>query len=334
MSKAAQARTWLVVPQLNTILKFAILVLLALAVALPNRIVEAQSFPDPFAPVFCYGLTGKHSAIDAYGGYLWGYSDIRFYDGDNYLTAPGRKEILWNNPVFGAQFETFPMRDLAIRGQAWINWPREEYRSDFLFSRNFTAGAAGPRIARSWDSKALVGGIGASLVYHLGMGGTPYTSGVVLGYRYNRFNFGSQAFSPPGGDFQDKLRIHIPHLGVYYAHGNLLSSVMRFDLLASPVTLALYNSERRVEPNGPTPGSVMTIDGHSFLGAWYEALFQWSWKATNDLLLGFRVKYNYLELSGAAKIDTDYGTRFTSTAFSMDSRHHFCTLSLSASYTF
>ena len=186
-------------------------------------------------------------------------------------------------------------------------------------------------------------GAGASVVYHLGLGGTPYTSGVIAGYRYNYYDSGSQAVSPQGGDFQDRLDVHIPYVGVYYAHGKLLGSVMRFEFSASPVTLALYKGERRVEavpPSPPSRASVAEIDGHSYFGAWYEALYQWSWQATSDILLGLRVKYNYFELSGAGKIDTYYPNpppnpvEFTSTAFSMDSRHHFCTLSVAVSYAF
>jgi hypothetical protein len=76
----------------------------------------------------------KKSLIEARTGYLWGINEIRFRDGDNDIIPPGKKELNVNGVIFGLQGETFVMRDLAVRAQAWINIP-QALRSDFLLDR-------------------------------------------------------------------------------------------------------------------------------------------------------------------------------------------------------
>ena len=87
--------------------------------------------------------------IEARTGYLWGFNEILFRDGDNYLIPPGKQELGLDSMIFGLQGETFASEDLAVRAQAWINIPHEN-RSDFFPNRSLN----GPYFGwLGWDSQ-------------------------------------------------------------------------------------------------------------------------------------------------------------------------------------
>lgn len=254
----------------------------------------------------------KKSLIEARTGYLWGINELRFRDGDNPNIAPGKKELRVDGPIFGLQGETFAMKDLAVRAQAWINIP-QSMRSDFLLDQT----------RRSWDTRAQFFEADASIIYHFGLG-MPYTAGLAAGYRFDNFDYKSTLVVSPGGSFHDHIHVHIPYLGIYYAHSGFVGSVVRLDILASPFTLS------RVDGAQDLAGSITQVNGTSLTGWWFESFFGWSRPVGRSAFLGAFAKYNYLGLSGGATLQR--GDK--STSFSMDSWHHLFVTGLTATYTF
>lgn len=281
-------------------------------VALPAAISAAEYMPYPAPPHMFYQAPQKKSLIEARAGYVWGVNEIRFRDGDNAIIAPGKKELNVNGLIFGLQGETFAMKDLAVRAQAWINIP-QELRSDFLLDRT----------RRSWDTRAQFFEADLSIIYHLGLGGMPYTAGLTAGYRFDNFDYKSTLVAG-AGTFNDHIHVHIPYLGIYYAHSNFVGSVVRLDVLSSFFTLA------RVDAAQDLAGSITQIDGQSLTGFWFESFFGWSRPIGRSAFLGAFAKYNYLGLSGGATVERDN----SSTRFSMDSWHHLFMAGLTATYTF
>ncbi|MFZ5867291.1 MAG: hypothetical protein ACOYXY_15510 [Thermodesulfobacteriota bacterium] len=271
------------------------------------------TFQPSCPPSFCYGMSQKRSMVEGRFGYFWGWHEIRLREGDNELIPPSKKEVTLSSPIFSAQAETFPMKDLAVRVQGWLNVP-QTHRNEVWFDRRWTA----------WDTRSRYLAADLSAVYHFGMGGMPYTAGLVGGYRFYDFDYTSQAVTGPAGDFQDHLSVHVPYVGVYYAHSQFIGSVVRLDILAAPITLARYRSDRSLS------NSMFHIDGHAVTGFWFESLFEWLLPLTENALAGVFAQYNYLELSGGATVEADG----RSTRFSMDSRHNLIVLGLSATYTF
>ena len=288
---------------------FAIIML----VALPAAISAAEFMPYPVPPPMFSHVPQKKSLIEARAGYLWGINEIRFRDGDNAIIAPGKKDLNVSGVIFGLQGETFVMTDLAVRAQAWINIP-QALRSDFLLDRT----------SRSWDTRAQFFEADLSVIYHLGLGGMPYTAGLTAGYRFDNFDYKSANVAVPGGSFHDHVHVHIPYLGIYYAHSNFVGSVVRLDVLASPFTIS------RLDGAQDLAGSITQVDGHSLTGFWFESFFGWSKPIGQSAFLGAFAKYNYLGLSGGATVERDN----SSTRFSMDSWHHLFVSGLTATYTF
>ncbi|MEJ2718692.1 MAG: hypothetical protein P8182_16435 [Deltaproteobacteria bacterium] len=267
-------------------------------------------FRDPFPSG---AATGQSSIVEGRFGYLWGFDEIWFRDGDNSLIGPAKQEVTLNSLAFGLYGETFLLSDLTARVQAWINVPNE-WRNDFLFDG----------VERAWDSRTRYLGVDLSIAYFFGLGGPPYRAGLVAGYRYNDFDYRSHLVSLEAGSFNDHLQVHIPYLGISYAHSRFMGSVVRLDILASWLTLCRLDGERDLE------GEAMQIDGHSVTGFWCEALFAWSFPLTENALAGLFVKYNYLELSGGATVKLG----LSETRFSMDSRSHLILTGLTVSYAF
>jgi hypothetical protein len=288
---------------------FAIIML----VALPAAISAAEFMPYPVPPPMFSHVPQKKSLIEARAGYLWGVNEIRFRDGDNAIIAPGKQELNVNGVIFGLQGETFAMKDLAVRAQAWINIP-QALRSDFLLDRTRS----------SWDTRAQFFEADLSVIYHLGLGGMPYTAGLTAGYRFDNFDYKSANVAVPGGSFHDHMHVHIPYLGIYYAHSNFVGSVVRLDILASPFTIS------RLDGAQDLAGSITQIDGQSLTGFWFESFFGWSRPIGQSAFLGAFAKYNYLGLSGGATVERDN----SSTRFSMDSWHHLFMAGLTATYPF
>ncbi len=270
----------------------------------------------PSGPSY-HGESPKQSMIGARTGYLWGVNEIRLRDGDNANLAPQRRDLNLQSLVFGAQGETFAMSDLAVRAQAWLNVPAEN-RSDFYLDGTL----------RTWKTSAQYLGADLAAIYHLGLGGMPYAAGLVAGYRYNNFDYTSQPVENPYSTFDDHLHIHIPYLGVYYAHTHFVGSVVRLDVLASPFTLSRYDAEQH------TGANVRSIDGHAITGAWFESHFQWARPVGKSALLGVFVTYNFLELSGGATVRSTAAGAAQATRFSLDSRLNLVLIGLSLTYAF
>jgi hypothetical protein len=255
--------------------------------------------------------------IEARTGYLWGFNEILFRDGDNYLIPPGKQEISLDSMIFGLQGETFATEDLAVRAQAWINIPHEN-RSDFFFDRT----------ALGWDSQVRYVQADLAAIYHIGLRGMPYAAGLVAGARYNNFDSFSKRVSSPTGTFRDHLHIYIPYTGVYYAHNDFLGTVMRLDVFFSPFTFSQLDAEETLA------GTVTQIDGHSLTGYWFETLFEWSAPVGDSVLLGALAKYNYLVLSGGATLNRNVSSTPYSTRFSMDSWSHLFVVGFGLTYMF
>ncbi len=242
------------------ILNFPVTVVLVIVVllAFSEAVPAAEFVPYPGPPPMFTHEPSKKSLIEGRFGYLWGENEIRFRDGDNDNIAPGKKELNVNGLIFGLQGETFLMDDLAVRAQAWINVP-QSLRSDFLLE--------GTR--QSWDTRAQFFEADLAAIYRIGLGGTPYAAGLTVGYRFENFDYKS-ALVASTGSFHDHIHVHIPYLGIYYAHSHFVGSVVRLDILASPLTLA------QVDAAQDLAGSITTIDGQSVTGFWFESFFGWS----------------------------------------------------------
>lgn len=288
------------------------LIVFVLLSSVPTR---AQA-PFPRGPYHYppHSAQEKRSLLEARGAYMWAFNEIWLRDGDNPNIRPARKEVTLNSPAFGIYGETFFMSDLAGRIQAWINVPIDQ-RNDFIFDG----------LALAWDTQARYVAADLSVVYHFGLGGTPYQAGIVGGYRYNDFDYRSVRNANPAGTFRDHMSVHIPYLGVHYAHRGFVGGLVRLDLIWSPLTLARYEG---IENRLQTP--LKQIVGTSITGFWFDSYLGWSTPVGEKILAGVFAQYSYLELSGGAKVEAGV----SSTRFSMDSRHHLIFSGLTLSYAF
>jgi hypothetical protein len=298
------------------------LTITALMLLLPTILTAQGYYPPKVQPHFSKDQGPKNSLLEAGFGYSFGFNKILLRDGDNANFAPIKKEIGLDSLAFAVQGETFVTSDLSVRIQGWINVP-EKIRSDFvLYPPSPATNLATATTA--WDTSAryIEGDLSAS--YFFGLHGMPYAAGLTVGYRYNDLNYESVQVSAPSGTFYDHFQVHIPYLGVYYAHTGLIGSVVRLDLLISPITLARLDSNRL---QVPLP---VQIDGHAVTGFWFESFFDWSVPVSNGAFLGAFAKYNYLELNGGATMMN----AVQSTRFSMDSRKHLFITGINLSYRF
>lgn len=292
-------------------------VIAVLAIALVLLFTAAVPAAGPFfgtGPVhLSKQKTEKSTLVEARLGYLWGMNEIWLRDGDNGNIAPAKKEMTLNSPALGLLVETFVRKDLAIRVQGWANYPVQQ-RNDFFFDGTATA----------WDTDARHFSVDLAAIYHLCLSPMPYTAGLIGGYRYYNFDYPSDSVAAHLGTFHDHIQVHVPHVGVYYAHSRFLGSVVRFDFLASPVALSVIESQRA---RGATS---MNIEGHALTGIFLETYFAWARPVAEDIFLGLFGRYNYLELSGGATAKRGPA----STRFSLDSRHHLFLTGITVGYTF
>ncbi|MBI5251536.1 MAG: hypothetical protein HY912_18760 [Desulfomonile tiedjei] len=251
--------------------------------------------------------------LEARAGYLWGFNEIRFRDGDNANIPPTVQEVGLDSIIFGLQGETFATEDLAVRAQAWMNVPQDS-RSDFILDRR----------ALGWDTQARYVQADLAAIYHIGLRGMPYAAGLVAGARYNNFDYMSKRVGAPGGTFNDHMHVYIPYTGVYYAHNEFLGSVVRLDVFFSPFTFS------RLDASQNLANTSMQVDGHSLTGCWFETLFEWSASVGESALIGAVAKYDYLVLSGGATLNQ----AGASTRFSMDSWHSLLVVGLGFTYMF
>jgi hypothetical protein len=262
--------------------------------------------------------SNRESLIEARLGYLWGYNEIRFRDGNNALIPPGKIVVQLDGPVVGLMAGT-ASSDFGVRAQAWVNVP-QELRTDFYLNG----------LQQAWDTLPQYIEADVSLIYQLGLRGIPYTAGLVGGYRYDQFHYDSRRGPTPAGSYQNHFHVQIPYLGIYYAHNNLLGSAVRLDVLASPITLA------RIDGKEFADGFQLRSDGTSFMGQMYELVFEFSRKVSDNVLLGAFVKGYYLELDAGATVTKSPPPNLSAvqTAFSLDSRHSIIILGLSGDYSF
>ncbi len=296
----------------------------ALILLLPT-ITAAQSYnPVMGRSSFFHDHSPKNSSLELGLGYSFGFNWILFRDGDNANFLPTKKEIPLDSLAFGLQGHTFLTSDLAVGTQGWINIP-EKIRSTFVLYPATPIVESGLATATtSWDTSARYIEADLSASYFFGLHGMPYAAGLTAGYRFTDLSYDSVQVSAPSGTFYDHFQVHIPYLGVYYGHTELIGSTFRLDLLMSPITLARLDSNRL---QVPLP---VQIDGHSVTGFWFESLFEFSVPVSGEAFVGAFAKYNYLELNGGATMMN----AVQSTRFSMDSRKHLFITGLNLSYRF
>ncbi len=295
------------------------LCIIALMLFLP-AITAAQSYnPVMGRSSFFHDQAPKNSCLELGFGYSFGFNWILFRDGDNANFQPTKKEIPLDSLAFGLQGQTFLTSDLAVRAQGWINVP-EKIRSSFVL---YPATPTVPATT-SWDTSARYIEADLSASYFFGLHGMPYAAGLTAGYRFTDLSYDSVQVSAPSGTFYDHFQVHIPYLGVYYGHTELIGSTFRLDLLMSPITLARLNSNRL---QIPLP---VQIDGNAVTGFWFESLFEFSVPISDGVFIGAFAKYNYLELNGGATMTN----AVQSTSFSMDSRKNLFITGLNFSYRF
>ncbi|MFC1836558.1 hypothetical protein ACFL2Q_17840 [Thermodesulfobacteriota bacterium] len=278
-----------------------------------HNALAMEAFGNTYAPAPCNGMPGKTALIEARSGYLWGANEVCLRDGDNYNVPPMKTNVDLAGLIVGLQGEKFLLKDLAVRGQGWLNVP-DQTSEDFFFNSS----------RRISDVNVRYIGVDLSLIYHFGIGGAPYSAGMVAGYRFNNFDQRSDGSVDGGSLSNDSAYLHVPYLGMYYADGQFVGTVVRLDILASPVVLA------RVDAKRDFLGTPMRIDGHSILGMWIECFFGWSIPLSDDALVGVFARYNFIELSGGATAVTGGA----STRFSMDTRGHLLDSGISITYTF
>ena len=272
--------------------------------------------PPPAYPQVNGMLTRKSSLVEVRPGYLWGFSELRLRDGDNDNIPPGRRNVDLHSPILELTGEHFFTRDFAVRGQAWANAP-STHRNEFLLNA-----------ARAWDTKGQYVGADLAAIYHFGLGRMPYTGGVMAGYRLNYLDLNGYSVTDTSDTFDEETLVHVPYVGVYYAHSELLGTVTRLDIVASPLTLA------QVDVRRPNSVEFTEVDGHSITGIWFESLFQMALPVTDSALVGMCARYNYLELHGGATVSNTAVVGSPTTHFSMDYRFHLLTVGITATYTF
>ncbi len=289
-----------------------------------QKLNPPQSYnPLTWQSAFFHDCSSKQSSLQLEFGYSFGFNWILFRDGDNANFSPSKKDIPLDSLAVGLQGQTFLTDDLAVRAQGWINIP-QKLRSDFvLYPATPTVTPGLTPTTTSWDTSArcIEGDLAAS--YFFGLHGMPYAAALTAGYRYIDLSYDSVQVAAPSGTFQDHFQVHIPYLGVYYGHTELVGSTFRLDILASPITLARLDSNRL---QIPLP---VQISGSSVTGFWFETLFEFS-VPISGAFVGTFVKYNYLGLNGGATMSD--GVK--STRFSMDSRKHLFITGLNFTYRF
>jgi hypothetical protein len=247
---------------------------------------QAMYFPAPKPP-----HSEDKSIFEARAGYLWGWNEFRFRLGNNSNIPPGKKNITLDGPVFGLMGGTFVMKDLAIRGQASINVPLE-WRTDFLLDGRSLA----------WDTSARIVEADLAAIYHFGLGGMPYSAGLLGGYRFYKYDTESHRVNNYQSNSSDHLQIHIPHLGVYYTNANLVGSLVRLDMLWSPIILSRLDAVQHLTGSSVYPSSRLEIEGVSMTGQFFELLFEWSAKLSKSSFAGAYFKYNFMDTSGHSRI--------------------------------
>ncbi len=285
--------------------------------------VKAQAFDmGPFMGPRHVGMSPitKKTLFEARVGALLGYSELRIREGDNPHVLAGRRNVDFHSWIFSAQAERFITQNLAVRAQGWINIP-PAHKSDFFFDGGV-----------QWRSTTQYLAFDLAGVLHFGRGMTPYSAGLIGGYRFNYFDIYSERPTVDQDEYKERSQVHIPYIGVYYAHSNFLGGVARFDLHASPLAISTVKGASNASI---TEQELRTLDGHSLTGIFFDSFLQWSIPISESFLAGAFARYEFLELHSGATVNNRVGGQLeTETHFSMDSRFHKVILGLSASFTF
>lgn len=262
----------------------------------------------------------KKTLFEARVGALLGYSELRIREGDNDHVLAGRRNVDFHSWVFSAQAERFITQNLAVRAQGWINIP-PAHKSDFFFDGGV-----------QWRNTTQYAAFDLAGVLHFGRGMTPYSAGLIGGYRFNFFDIYSERPTKDQDEYKERSQVHIPYLGVYYAHSNFLGGVARLDLHASPIVVSTVKGSSLTSINSR---ELRTLDGHSLTGIFFDSFLQWSIPLSDSFLAGAFARYEFLELHSGATVNSHItGRSETETHFSMDSRFHKVLLGLSATFTF
>lgn len=263
-------------------------------------------------------LSDRNSEIELRLGYLVGANRIFLRDGNDVSITPEKREIGIQSPLLQLQGQTRRSSDWLLRLQTWTNLP-QTYRHDWVgFDRE-----TGRYRPKGWDTKALTVGADISGGYLLGLGGFPYSAAPVVGYRYTTFRYDSTSVSDSQANFDDRIQVHIPYIGVYYDNSDFVNSVVKLDLRTSLLTLAQIDSSGSHEARP-------RWTGNSVLGFWFEAMFSWNVKISERGRIGFFADYYYLEFT--AGITASQGNERRN--FSLDSRLNTGVAGTSFSYLF
>ncbi|MEW6352377.1 MAG: hypothetical protein AB1646_25270 [Thermodesulfobacteriota bacterium] len=264
----------------------------------------------------------RRDVLECRPGYLFGTNRLQFRDGDNAHIPPSVQDVYLSSAMLGAEVRKFLSKDIGIRAQGSINVPGKS-RNEFLL---FDGDAV--RLG-SWKTRYQTVDADVGLVYDFGLGVMPYDAGLLAGFKYQYFEYCSDR-EDKSGPFRNAMHVLIPNLGFYYVNSDLAGFRVRFDWAASPAVLS------RVFGDGYVGDSTLRVDGHSLTGAWYEASFVVSAPVTEGFGLGVSCRYNYLEITGGATLNSvrRRDGLYNSTRFSMDSRHHLFVVALSGAYAF
>ncbi len=264
----------------------------------------------------------KRDVLECRPGYLFGTNRLLFREGDNAHILPSVQDVYLSTAMLGLEVRKFLSGDIGIRAQGSVNIP-DRTRNDFLLFDGDSV-----RLG-SWKTRYRAVDADIGLVYDFAIGVMPYDAGLLAGCKYHFFEYASDR-DDKSGPFHNSMHVLIPNLGFYYVNSDLAGFRVRFDLTASPAVLS------RVYGDGYVGDSTLRIDGHSLTGAWYEASFVLSAPVTEGFGLGVSCRYNYLELTGGATLNSvrRRDGLYASTRFSMDSRHHLLVVALSGAYAF
>jgi hypothetical protein len=262
----------------------------------------------------CLEKKSDKSMIQGEVGYLWGKHEIGLRCADNGLLPSGKRTPSMNCAIFGLMGGTFATSDLALRAHARIGLPLTTYRSNFYFNG----------VALGWDTLPKYFDADLCAIYHFDLGTMPYSAGLVGGYRYMRLEYDSHRTTAWSDSFFDYFHVHIPYLGVYYAHSDLLSSLVRLEILFTPLTFSTIDFTQ-------TLGGVATkVDASSTSGQWFNAVFSMSRKLSGGFFAGASTEFLYLNQAASARAQRQESV----TSYSLDSRIHSFTAFAHILYTF
>ncbi len=279
----------------------------------PANSMEFSPVPHS-APLF----SSDKSIVEARAGYMWGTNGIKYRNGDNGLIPASRKDISLDSPIFGIQAGTFVASDLAVRAQAWINIPLV-WRSNFLFDGQ----------SLGWDTQANYFEADLSAIYHFGLGHMPYSAAIVGGYRFYKIDYESHRITRWSDSFHDHFQIHVPYFGVYYSHSDLANSLVRLEILFSPILLT------GMDANQVLNNQNTQLDGQSYIGQWADVNFEWSKRLGKNVLLGASSRFNFINpVAGAKAQHVNANQELQITHYTMDMRYWLLSVGLTFTYTF